>query len=141
MPVPAPVSASSYGVPQNQVVSKPIISSNSLNITKATATQGGKKRKQYGGITVQGNATSSTYSQVNAVSNTQTSNSLQQAGVQAKINASNDNGAYSPLYNSPGMIANNPNVTGGRRRKTRKTRKSRKSRKSRKHKRRNTHKK
>ena len=140
------VSASSLGVPRNQVVSQPTISSsNSSNITKAT--QGGKKIKQYGGITVQANTMPPTSWSKSAVSPGENSNNLQQTGVQAKLNATNDNGAYSPSgtgWNTPGMFSTPNTSGGGRRRKTRKSRKSRKtrkSRKSRKHKRRNTYKK
>jgi hypothetical protein len=140
MPVTQALSSASYGVPPNQVLSKPVGTTSNANIT--TATRGGNKKKQYGGITVQGNTTQNTYQSNSATSPSQNSNQFQQTTAQANVNASNDNGAY--VQRPQGLTANS---SGGSRRKSRKSRKTRKTRKSRKtskrikHKRRNTYKK
>jgi len=139
MTVTKPLSSASYGVPPNQVLSKPV-GTTTANITPAT--KGGNKKKQYGGIPLQGNTTPTTYRSNSAISPSDNSIRFQQTTAQANVNASNDNGAY--VQRPQGLTANS---SGGSRRKSRKIRKSRKSIKSRKtskrikDKRRNTYKK
>ena len=141
MTVTKPVSATTYGVVPNQVVSKSAEPTTTTSVTQAT--KGGKKRTQHGGITtVQGNPTPTPYKSHSYPSPSQTSTMNQQTTAQANVNGSGDNGANNSNWRQTPALS--PGSSGGSRRKSRKSRKSRKtrkSRKSRKHKRRNTHKK